>query len=184
MVNGKANIASLLLGIMIVLATRPLRAELDDLAAEERVKKLTASTLDPALPKESLAAWITRVAGPKGKVFWEVNDCGGANGGAPAEGDAPACVQASLFVPDGREFGVLISVGTWEKGFVGTPRVKQVYWAEGQQTHKLKRLSQIPTEIKNGPADADGDSDSAAEAAPAAKQETAPAASANSAARP
>ena len=150
---------AIVVSLLLLAWAVPLRAELDDLEAEERVKKLLAVTLDPALPRESLAAWMTRVAGPKGKVFWEVNDCGEQSGDAARdEGrDMPACVQASLFVPDGREFGVLISVGTWEKGFVGAPRVRQVYWAEGQQTHTLKRLSLIPAEIKNGPADADPD---------------------------
>jgi hypothetical protein len=151
MVKGKQ--LAIVVSLLLIACAAPLRAELDDLEAEERVKKLLVSTLDPALPRESLATWITRVAGPKGKVFWEVNDCGEQTGDpARDEGrDLPACVQASLFVPDGREFGVLISVGTWEKGFLGAPRLRQVYWAEGQQTHTLKRLSQIPAEIKNGP---------------------------------
>jgi hypothetical protein len=138
---------------ILPIASSLLHAELDDLAAEERVKKLSVSELDATLPKETLVAWTTRIAGPKGKVFWEVNDCGQQSGDPAAdEGrDMPACVQASIFVPDGREFGMLITVGTWEKGFVGKPTVRQVYWAEGQQTHNLKRLSQIPAEIKNGP---------------------------------
>lgn len=133
-------------------------AELDDLAAEERVKKLPASDLDPALAKEALSAWISRIGGPKAKLFWEVNDCGEQSGDAPViEGrDLPACVQASIFLADGREFGVLVNVGSWQKGFVGKPFVRQVYWAEGQQTHTLKRLSQIPAEIRNGSAEAPG----------------------------
>lgn len=155
MLKGNIRIASFLIGIAVMLAGLPLRAELDDLEAEERVKKLLVSSLDPALPREPLATWVARVAGPKGKVFWEVNDCGEQSGDAAADAnrDFPACVQASLFVPDGREFGVLITVGTWQKGFVGSPRLRQVYWAEGQQTHTLRRLGQIPDEIRDGPAD-------------------------------
>lgn len=135
-----------------------LRAELDDLEAEERVKKLLVSELDVRLPREALAGWLARVAGPKAKVFWEVNDCGEQTGDPAADAndesrDFPACVQASVFLPDRREFGVLISVGTWQKGFVGKPAVQHVYWAEGQQTHSLARLSEIPVEIKNGAAE-------------------------------
>lgn len=132
-----------------------LRAELDDLEAEERVKKMMVSELDARLPRESFAAWLARIAGPKAKIFWEVNDCGEQTGdpSADEDRDSPACVQASLFLSDGREFGALISVGTWQKGFVGKPAVRQVYWAEGQQTHSLSRLAQIPDEIRNGPAE-------------------------------
>ena|SRR5689334_10802790 len=149
-----------LFAILFLLSAKWVHAELDDLAAEERIKKLPAADLDPALPREALATWISRIGGPKAKVFWEVNDCGEQDGDAPTtdEGrDMPACVQASLFLADGREFGVLVSVGSWQKGFVGRPAVRQVYWAEGQQSHALKRLSQIPAEIKNGPSEAPSD---------------------------
>lgn len=169
MVKNTNYILALIVAVVLFIAARPLRAELDDLEAEERVKKLLVSALDPALPREPLAAWVTRLAGPKGKVSWEVNDCGEQSGDPAAdEGrDFPACVQASLFLRDGREFGVLISVGTWQKGFVGAPRVRQVYWAEGQQTHVLKRLSQIPAEIKSGPSDEDEDAEGTVDATPA-----------------
>ena len=133
----------------------PLRAELDDLEAEEHVKKLPVSLLDSKLPKEPLGTWLVRAAGPKSKIFWEVNDCGEPSGDPAADDDRdfPACVQASIFVPDGREFGVLIMIGTWNTGITGRPSVRQVYWAEGQQTHNLPRLSAIPDEIKNGPSE-------------------------------
>jgi hypothetical protein len=143
---------TLIVAFLIVLgASSPLSAELDDLEAEERIKRLSVSNLDPALPKEELSAWIARIAGRQSKIFWEVNDCGEQSGAAVDEGrDLPACVQASLFLADGREFGVLISVGTWQKGFLGKPALRQVYWAEGQQTHSLTRLGQIPSVIREG----------------------------------
>ena len=148
----------LLITILSLVSPALIHAELDDLAAEERVKKLPAADLDPALPKETLSTWISRIGGPKAKLFWEVNDCGEQGGDAPVDEDRdlPACVQASLFLADGREFGVLVTVGSWQKGFVGKPAVRQVYWGEGQQTHTLKRLSQIPAEIKNGPTETPG----------------------------
>lgn len=169
MVSNRSTILAFLAALVLFVSASPLRAELDDLEAEERVKTLAVSALDSSLGKEPLATWITRLGGPKGKVFWEVNDCGEQTGNPAAdEGrDFPACVQASLFLPDGREFGVLVSVGTWEKGFVGVPRLHQIYWASGQQTHELKRLSQIPEEIRNDPAEEDeAGEDTAEQAAP------------------
>lgn len=151
---------TLLLVAFFLHTASVLHAELDDAEAEERVRKLPASALDAKLPKEPFGAWLPRVAGPQAKIFLEVNDCGEQTGDPSVdEGrDFPACVQVSAFLPDGREFGVLVAVGAWEKGFVGKPTVRQVYWAEGQQTHDLERLSDIPEEIKNGPADpADGE---------------------------
>ena len=79
-------------------------------------KRIDVSTLDPQLPKQSLATWFRNVVGPRVELTWETNDCGEQTGGvADAGRDIPICVEVDATLADGRKVAVMIAVGTVKK---------------------------------------------------------------------
>lgn len=86
------------------------------------VKNIDATELDSGLPKQPFAIWFSKITGPNAQVHWETNDCGEQTGTtADINRDFPFCVEVDAGLPDGRQLGIMIAVGTYKKEIEGKP---------------------------------------------------------------
>ena len=71
--------------------------------AIELARRVSVSTLEAGIPRETLVHWLTRAAGPSAKITWEVTDCGEQTGNPETDRgrDFPLCVDAIAALPGG-----------------------------------------------------------------------------------
>jgi hypothetical protein len=95
-------------------------------AAIDRAKNQPVSSIDHSLPKLTLEFFLKCESGGA-PITWEVNDCGEQTGDTATDQgrDFPMCVEAD-FDQDHTAVSVMISVGTFKKGLVGTPELFSV----------------------------------------------------------
>lgn len=109
-----------------------------------------AGRLDPALPLgERFFDWLQRICGDDCRWETELNDCGEATGDPELDRDRdlPACVSFSGRHPANVRIGIDVSVGTFEKGFVGEPRLRRVDLICGGQRQRLDAPSGLPAAL-------------------------------------
>lgn len=113
------------------------------------VKNIDAVELDSELPKQPFAIWFGKIVGANAQTLWETNDCGEQSGTSADIGrDFPLCVEVDATLSDGRQVGIMIAVGTFEKG-VGKP---QVFWAfikQKEHLYDVPRLRELQKMIWN-----------------------------------
>lgn len=120
--------------------------------AVESVKHLAVSHLDASLPPVKFEAWFGMVVGRQAKIQWELNDCGEQTGDPKTDGlrDMPMCVGVNADLPDGRKVGVLIHVGTNQKGLSGSPSVFDAYVEASGKRRPTKHLHDLENFVKKG----------------------------------
>ncbi|MEW6213267.1 MAG: hypothetical protein AB1631_33530 [Acidobacteriota bacterium] len=113
-------------------------------------KQALVSRLDPILPDQHLAEWLSQTVGPEAKIVWEVNDCGEQTGSRVQRGrDYPICVEARSELSGGRSIIIMIAVGTFNKGIWGQPAVKDCFIENKGQYQTIAHLSDLPKMLKS-----------------------------------
>jgi len=134
---------------LIVTAQQPAR----DQRAIELARQIPVSTLEPGLPNQPLAQWLTQAAGAGAKIDWEVNDCGEQTGNPDLDRgrDFPLCVEAIARLANGRTASVSVVVGTFQKGLSGAASLWSIAILKGNSYESVRMLRDLPARIK-GPA--------------------------------
>ena len=136
----RAALAALLLLCGAAVAQSALEAR-----AIATAKRVSARKLDPHLPDQPFAAWLSS-AMPKGTKFeWESNDCGEQTGDpATTPSDPPVCAQVTASQGDNRLAVIMIVVGSAKKGVVGKPAVFFISADRNGSFQPVKALHDIP----------------------------------------
>ena len=146
---------AILTGLFIPLMAgqSPLHAQISEDEAVQYIQEIPVSRLESGLPNQPFGEWVASISGPETKLYWEINDCGEPSGDPAVDDDRdlPVCVSVDGELADGRNIVVSILVGTWEQGLVGKPTVQDIYWAEEQVVHPLRRLSELPAVVRSRP---------------------------------
>jgi hypothetical protein len=118
--------------------------------ATEFVKRLSTSILDSTLPRARFSEWLAKVIGDNAVVQWEVNDCGEQTGDPAVDSlrDIPICVGVYVTLADHRKLGIMIAVGTHNKGLVGDPEVFDMYLESEGKFRSIRRLSDLQSTLK------------------------------------
>ena len=130
--------------MMLTLSSRVF----SQITADEEIgiiDDVSASKLDPALPKTPFLEWLKELLGPAVKIEWELNDCGTLTGVPTIDNDRdlPSCMEASIVLSDQHVLGIAIFVGTERKGLTDSPRVANIYIESDGNVVYLKRLSEL-----------------------------------------
>lgn len=146
--------------LMVTLSLIPVDdfTWLSQTASDKRAKKIIAYTknlevseIDPHLPKQKLANWLSETLGPGAIIKWEVNDCGEQTGtSADRDRDLPFCAGIDAKLPDGRSVEIAVAVGTEKKGLTRQSGTYVIYITDGGQVHSIGGLHQLPAALKNG----------------------------------
>jgi protein TonB len=112
-------------------------------------RDMPASSYDEALPDRLFGDWINEIVGPNAGVVWQLTECGEQVGvpGQPGY-DLPACAEINATLPDGRKLFVAISVGTFKKGPIGTPRFFHAVIEQNEQLYQVRRLRDLPKMLR------------------------------------
>jgi len=114
-----------------------------------RIKRLDVSKLDPGLPKQPFAAWLTNFVDSKSKITWEINDCGEQTGdSADKERNIPTCVQAEATTSSRWRIIVMIQIGTIKNGGLTKPVIKDAFIQRGNESITARSLSDLATLLK------------------------------------
>jgi len=117
-------------------------------AAIGRAKNQLVSSIDQSLPKVTLEFFLKYESGGA-PITWEVNDCGEQTGNPETDQgrDFPMCVEAD-FDKDHVAVSVMISVGTFKKGPVGTPSLFSASITEQNGISRpVQHLGDLPKEL-------------------------------------
>jgi hypothetical protein len=137
-------------GVFLVL-TGAARSQITADKAIGVIDDLTASKLDPALPKTPFLLWLRELLGDTEKVQWELNDCGTLTG-VPAiddERDLPSCMEGTILLTGQRVLGIAILVGTERTGLAGAPRIANIYIESDGQVVYFKKLSELENALRD-----------------------------------
>jgi hypothetical protein len=130
---------------MVVLLCRPVSAQISADVAIGVLDDLPVSKLDPALPQTPFLTWLKDLVGDSTYIQWEMNDCG-TQTGIPFiddERDLSVCMEASIVLPNQRNLGIAIFVGTEKKGLARSPSVANIYIETDGDVVYFKHLSQL-----------------------------------------
>jgi len=131
--------------VMMLTLSKPAFSQITADKAIGIIDDVSASTLDPGLPKTPFLAWLRDLLGPAIKIEWELNDCGTLTG-VPTidnERDLPYCMEASIVLSNQHILGIGIFVGTERKGLAASPRVENIYIESDGNVVYFKRLSDL-----------------------------------------
>ncbi len=143
-------------GAAVILVASAIFAQDANSARDRKLiaaaKAISASELDPKLPRETLEHFLELQAAKTCtpmkqqcfKLIWEVNDCGEQTG-SPADRarDFPMCVQATAELTHKQPFVVSVVMGTFKRGIVGRPQTAWILVGD----KALKTLSEIPSNV-------------------------------------
>jgi hypothetical protein len=128
-------------------------------SAIQRVKNMLVSSFDRSLPKVSLEFFL-KSEGEGAPIGWRVNDCGKPTGKPKADQERVfgKCVIVDMELENGRAVTVLISVGTFKSGLVGSPALFSVTITDPTGfIRQVPHLSDLPAELhrpqRKGPRD-------------------------------
>ncbi|XCN71701.1 MAG: hypothetical protein Q3M24_15475 [Candidatus Electrothrix aestuarii] len=113
---------------------------------EEYSKHIDVTELDATLPSTSLHDWLNGLAKASERVAWEFNDCGEQTGSEADRGrDFPKCLEGIIESPSHeRALSIQVYVGTWQRGFVGKPKLGLIsYTRLGQLAVGARSLSTL-----------------------------------------
>ncbi len=112
------------------------------------VKGTPAKDLDSALPKMRFERWLLDVVGKGVELRWEINDCGEQTGDPATDSkrEIPVCVEAGADLPEGRAFGVQVSIGVTDKK-PSKPKVWFIYVQMNRRAHSVERLRDLPAAL-------------------------------------
>ncbi len=126
------------------------QAQTSEQVAIEFAKGLSISRLDSTLPQARFSDWLAMIVGDSAGVQWELNDCGEQTGDSASDNhrDIPICVGVNVTLPDHRTLGIMIAVGTHNKGLAGDPAVFDMYIGSNGKFRTIRRLSDLQTTLK------------------------------------
>ena len=137
-------------GLCLVLAAPVSAQALNEAVAFKRVEQLSVARLDTLLQRQPFADWYRNTVGAAAKIEYEVDDCGEQTGNPAVDAgqDFPACVSVYADLPDGRQVGVSIVVGTLNQGLVGEPQLWMVFVRCGDRFSDVRRLGDLPAALR------------------------------------
>jgi hypothetical protein len=145
----RTRVAALLSSAFVVLFSIGCRSgdpKLEE-AALGYVKGMPAARLEPGLDESPFAEWLQKRLGPAATIEWEVNDCGEQSGDpSDRDRDLPMCVQAGGLKGD-RKIAVLIGVGTFKRGIIGSPAVRFIDVEKNGQARDIDSLVKLAEEL-------------------------------------
>jgi TonB family protein len=145
-----------LIALCLFLNNQPAQSAWEKRAVAE-TRRILASELDAELPKLSFGDWFEKLVGPRTGVIWQLSECGDRMEASPdATGDMRACVEVNSVLPDDRKVIVMLTVGTFKKGMIGSPafhfgvieRKGELYPI--QRLRDLQKLLSEPGQSANG----------------------------------
>jgi hypothetical protein len=110
------------------------------------VKAIDVKRLDPSLPSQSLEDWLQTVSAHTDFLSWRLDETCDNKPDRDLNTDYPRCVRIE-FRRGGHWGYLLILIGTWHKGIIGSPQLYEPIgvWEEGfVQTGGTGRLSGLP----------------------------------------
>ena len=119
--------------------------------ALERTRRMLASDLDPALPRQPFAEWLGKtVRQQDSAIVWQIAECGvelevGPDGG----NDQKACVEANTILADGRKVILRLAVGTFKQGMVAPPAFQFGVMEIQGELRQIRRLRDLQPMILN-----------------------------------
>ena len=127
-----------------------VQAQPSEQKAIEFAKRLSVSLLDSTLPQARFSEWLAGLVGDSAVVQWELNDCGEQTGDSAIDNhrDIPICVGVDVTLPDHRKLGIMISVGTHDKGLVGEPAVFDMYLESEGKFRTMRRLGDLERTLR------------------------------------
>ena len=133
------------LGLLAVMLCRSTLAFAQETELIARVQRISAASLDSALPAVPFARWLAAVRqAPRSEVRWEVNDCGEGGDGLRA----PICVEAILDLGPDTTAHATVGVADRE-GKPVEPGVWMLYVMAKGSFIDFKRLPQWAAYIRN-----------------------------------
>ena len=132
--------------VFCLLPASSTQAQITEAEAVAFAKRLSPSAIDSALPAGHFADWLASIVGDSATVEWELNDCGEQTGDPAIDSlrDIPACVGVYVLFPDNRKLGIMIAVGTSNKGLAGPPVVYDLYLESDGKAQTVRRLRDLP----------------------------------------
>src|SRR5262245_21153415 len=110
-----------LIAFFLFLNNQPAQSSLEKRAVAD-TQRILASELDAELPRLPFTDWFVKVIGPGTGMIWQLSECGDRLETPPDEtGDARACVEVNTILSDGRKVILMIAIGTFKKGMIGSP---------------------------------------------------------------
>src|SRR5262249_13742913 len=145
--------ATALLGFLVASSSQTsAQTALTESQAVLHAQNTIATQLDPALPPRPFGKWFDQVVGDEAGVTWQLRDCGEQKEiGATAIDDIAACVEVTAMFPNERMIVVMTTVGTFNKGIIGKPRIQFIVIEEYGRLKELKKLSGLPAVLQQPP---------------------------------
>lgn len=136
---------SVKLVLLFLLLNVSVRAQPSEQKAIEFAKRLSVSLLDSTLEQVPFSKWLARLVGDSAEVQWELNDCGEQTGDSAIDGhrDIPICVGVYVTLPDHRKLGMMINVGTHDKGLADDPAIFDMYLESEGTFRSIRRLGDL-----------------------------------------
>lgn len=149
----KSLIATAFIGFLIAISPQAsAQTPLTESQAVLHAQNTIATQLDPSLPNRPFGRWFDQVVGDEAGVTWQLRDCGDQKEtGATGNRDIPACVEITAMFPNERMIVVMATVGTFNKGIIGKPRIQFIVVEEYGHLKELKRLSGLPAVLQQPP---------------------------------
>lgn len=137
------------LSYLFLFPVASAQAQISETEAVAFVKHLSPSAIDSELPAGHFSDWLASIIGDSATVQWELNDCGEQSGDPAVDSlrDIPACVGVYVTFPDGRKLGIMIAVGTSNKGLAGPPVVYDLYLESNGKAQTVGRLRDLPNAL-------------------------------------
>lgn len=128
-----------------LFSTASTQAQITEAEAIAYAKQLSPSAIDSALPEGHFSDWLSSIIGDDVTMEWELNDCGEQSGDPAVDSlrDIPACVGVYVTFPDGRKLGILIAVGTNNKGLAPPSVVYDLYLESNGKFRPVRRLRDL-----------------------------------------
>jgi hypothetical protein len=132
-----------------LLLTASIQAQPSEQKTIEFAKRVSASVLDSTLAQAPFSEWLARLVGDSAVVQWELNDCGEQTGDSAIDNrrDIPLCVGVYVTLPDHRKLGIMMNVGTHNKGLAGDPAIFDMYLESEGKFRTIKRLSDFQSAL-------------------------------------
>jgi hypothetical protein len=145
------SIVAALIGAAVILTAQSAT----DAKAISAAKNAIARDFHPALPRESIEAWLASLLGADRAIKWEVNDCGEQSGDPAVDRgrDFPMCVEARAPLSGARTLSLSFMVGTMKKGVTGPPVYRFGFLiGPGDRLQDVGTLDQVASLIKTAAA--------------------------------
>lgn len=128
----------------------PIQGRLSEKEAVAIVQMIPAEQLDKSLPKFPFGSWFNTTVGNEAGIVWQMTECGESAQTTDGQSqDLKVCTEANAVLPDGRKIVIMVNVGTFRKGFVGTPTIFMAAVEQNDQLYKLKKISELPKILMN-----------------------------------